>query len=170
VPPKLYSFNTTVPIPDHAEVLDLPTDGISDSPTTLPKGILPNGGYKTTSLRGLSFSAPYLHDGGVAVRAGSLRVDSDGRFTVVDPSGLGLTGTLSQALTADAASSLRALVDRKLRALVVKANQANPALVRSNLDGTGHDFYVDRQAGFDSRQQTDLINFLLALDEDPGSF
>ncbi len=170
VPPQLYTFNTAVPIPNNAEVLDIPTDSISDSPTTLPKGILPNGGYKTTSLRGLYSSAPYLHDGGVAVRAGSLKVDSNGSFNVVDPSGLGLTGTLSQGLPADAASSLRALVDRGLRALVVKANQAYPPLVRSNLDGTGHDFYVDSQAGFNPSQQTDLINFLLALDDNPSSF
>jgi len=170
VPPKLYTFNTAVPIPDHAEVLDVPTQGISDSPTTLPKGILPKGGYKTTSLRGLYLSAPYLHDGGVAVRAGSLNVDSNGNFQVVDKSGLGLTGTLSVGIPADAASSLRALVDRELRAIVVKANLGNPSLVRSNLDGTGHDFYVDRQAGFNPNQQTDLINFLLALDDHPLSF
>ena len=48
-------------------------------------GILPNGGYKTTSLRGLYLSAPYLHDGGVAVRAGSLKVAANNSFTVVDP-------------------------------------------------------------------------------------
>ncbi|MFN6538137.1 MAG: hypothetical protein RM021_017565 [Nostoc sp. EkiNYC01] len=170
VPPKLYTFNTPVPIPANAEVLDVPTQGISDTPTTLPKGVLPKGGYKTTSLRGLYLSAPYLHDGGAAVRAGSLKVDSSGNFTVVDKSGLGLTGTLSLGIPADAASSLRALVDRDLRAIVVKANKANPSLVRSNLDGTGHNFYVDRQAGFNPSQQTDLINFLLALDDAPGSF
>ncbi|MEH2193925.1 MAG: hypothetical protein V7K98_14995 [Nostoc sp.] len=170
VPPKLYTFNTPVPIPANAEVLDVPTQGISDSPTTLPKGILPKGGYKTSTLRGLYLSAPYLHDGGAAVQAGSLAVESDGSFTVVNKNGLGLSGTLSQGIPADAASSLRALVDRDLRAEVVKTNKANPALVRSNLDGTGHDFYVDRQAGFNSKQQADLINFLLALDDNPGSF
>ncbi|MEH2096395.1 hypothetical protein [Nostoc sp.] len=170
VAPKLYTFNTPVPIPANAQVLDVPTQGISDTPTSLPKGILPKGGYKTTTLRGLYVSAPYLHDGGAAVRAGSLTVDSNGSFTVVDKSGLGLSGTLSQGIPADAASSLRALVDRDLRTLVVKANKANPALVRSNLDGTGHDFYVDRQAGFNSNQQADLINFLLALDDNPGTF
>ncbi|AVH69530.1 di-heme oxidoredictase family protein [Nostoc sp. 'Lobaria pulmonaria (5183) cyanobiont'] len=170
VPPKLYTFNTPVPIPAKAEVLDVPTQDISDTPTTLPKGILPKGGYKTTTLRGLYVSAPYLHDGGAAVRAGSLKFDSNGSFTVVNKSGLGLSGTLSQGIPADPASSLRALVDRDLRALVVKANKANPALVRSNLDGTGHYFYVDRQSGFNSNQQADLINFLLALDDNPGSF
>lgn len=170
VPPKIYSLNTPVPIPANAQVLDVPTDGISITPTTLPKGILPNGGYKTTTLRGLYLSAPYLHDGGVAVRAGSLAVGSDGSFNVIDKSGLGLTGTLSQGIPADAASSLRALVDRGLRRAVIKANQNNPALVRSNLDGTGHDFYIDSQTGFTSSQQADLVNFLLALDDNPAQF
>lgn len=172
VEPKLYSFDTPVPIPAGAEVLDVPTEGISDTPTTLPKGILPDGGYKTTSLRGLYLSAPYLHDGGVAVRKESLEVAKNGRFTVVEPGGLGLTGTLSQGLPADAASSLRALLDRGLREQVVAANKANPALSpeRSNLDGTGHEFYVDKKAGFNYSEQKDLINFLLALDDNPSKF
>lgn len=164
VPPKIYTLNTPVPIPGNAEVLDLPTDGISASPTTLPNGLLPDGGYKTTPLRGLYLSAPYLHDGGVAVRAGAIQV-TNGGITVIDPSGLGLTGTLSQGIPADSASSLRALVDSKLRAQVIAANKAYPPLVRSNLDGTGHNFYVD-----DPVKQTDLVNFLLALDDNPGQF
>ena len=170
VPPKLYTFNTPVPVPADAEVLTVPTEGIAASPTTLPTGILPDGGYKTTSLRGLYLSAPYLHDGGVAVRQGSLEVESDDSFSVVDPSGLGLPGTLSQGQPADSASSLRALVDRQLRDQVVVANQASPALMRDHLDGIGHDFYVDQGAGFTPAQQTDLINFLLALDDNPGRF
>jgi hypothetical protein len=172
VEPKLYTFDTTIPVSANAQVLNVPTEGISDSSTTLPKGILPNGGYKTTTLRGLYFSAPYLHDGGVAVREGSLAFFRDGRFQVVDPTGLGLTGTKSQGLPADPASSLRGLLDRELREKVVGANKLNPALSpeRSNLDGTGHEFYVDNQAGFNPQQQTDLINFLLALDNDPGNF
>ncbi|MDZ4871698.1 MAG: hypothetical protein CLLPBCKN_001086 [Chroococcidiopsis cubana SAG 39.79] len=170
VPPKIYTLNNPVPIPANAEVLDVPTEGISDSPTTLPKGFLPDGGYKTLSLRGVYLSAPYLHDGGVAVRAGSLKIQSNGSFTVVDRTGLGLTGTLSIGQSADSASSLRALLDRQLRSQVIAANQANPALVRSNLDGTGHEFYVDKTTGFTPAQQTDLINFLLALDDDPGRF
>ncbi|MBD2518036.1 hypothetical protein H6G93_24250 [Nostoc sp. FACHB-973] len=164
VPPKLYSFNNPVPIPADAKVLDVPTP--SDSPINQ----LPNGGYKTTPLRGLYLNPPYLHDGGVAVRAGSLKFDSNADFTVVDSTGLGLPGTLRQSIPADAASSLRALVDRKLRAKVIKANKADPDLVSSNLDGTGHEFYVDSQAGFNPKQQTDLINFLLALDDNPGEF
>ncbi len=170
VPPKLYALNTPVPIPADAEVLDIPTRGISRTPTTLPNGLFPNGGYKTTPLRGLYLSAPYLHDGGVAVRAGALQVKPDGSFTVVDQSGLGLPGTLVISKPADSASSLRALLDRRLRAQVVAINKAIPALSYDNLDGTGHDFYVDRAAGFTSGQQADLINFLLALDNDPGRF
>lgn len=169
VAPKLFTFNTPVPVPADAEVLDIPTEGISASPTTLPNGLLPDGGYKTTSLRGLYLSAPYLHDGGAAVRAGTLQVAADG-ITVVDPSGLGLPGTLVLGIPADAASSLRAMVDRDLHSQVTAVNQANPALVRDNLDGTGHAFYVDPAAGFTYTQQNDLINFLLSLDDNPGQF
>jgi hypothetical protein len=115
-------------------------------------------------------SAPYLHDGGVAVRLGSLRFNADGSFVVVNPQGLGLNGTLSIGINADAASSLRALVDRQLRQQVVAANQAVPGLVRSNLDGTGHEFYVDPAAGFTYAQQADLVNFLLSLDDDPSQY
>jgi mono/diheme cytochrome c family protein len=170
VPPKLYTFNTSVPIQPGAEVIDIPTEDISDKPTTLPKGLLPDGGYKTTSLLGLYFSAPYLHDSGVAVSKDSLKVESDGSFSVVNSNGLGLPGTLSQGKPADPANSLRALVDKELRAQVIVANKANPGLVRSNLDGTGHEFYVDRTTRFTPTQQTDLINFMLALDDNPGNF
>lgn len=169
VPPKLYALNNPVPIPADAEVIDVPTEGIAPSPTSLPNGLLPDGGYKTTSLLGLYLSAPYLHDGGVAVRKGSLQLGRNGVRTV-DSSGLGLAGTLSQAQPADSASSLWALIDRQLREQVVTANQENLALVRSNLDGTGHNFYVDRTTGFTTRQQIDLINFLLSLDNNPGRF
>lgn len=169
VPPQMYALNNPVPVPVDAEVIDIPTEGIASSPTSLPNGLLPDGGYKTTSLLGLYLSAPYLHDGGVAVREGSLQSGRNGVRTVV-PSGLGLAGTLSQGKPADSASSLWALIDRQLRAQVVAANQASPALVRSNLDGTGHNFYVDRSAGFTVRQQIDLVNFLLSLDNNPGRF
>ncbi len=89
---------------------------------------------------------------------------------MTDPSGLGLGGTLSQSQPADSTSSLWALIDRQLREQVIAANRASSALVRSNLDGTGHNFYVDKAAGFNFRQQTDLINFLLSLDDNPGKF
>ena len=169
VPPQMYALNTPVPVPSGAAVLNVPTKSIASSPTSLPEGLLPDGGYKTTSLRGVYSSPPYLHDSGVAVRAGAIAVDQD-QITITDPSGLGLTGTLSQGLPANAANSLRALVDRDLRRQVIATNKADPRLASSNLDGTGHRFYVDRKAGYSSKDQTDLVNFLLALDDNPSEF
>lgn len=170
VPPSLYSFNTPVPVPPGATVLSVPTEGISETSTSLPIGLLPQGGYKTTALRGTYLAAPYLHDGGVAVRKGSLKFNPNGSFSVVDASGLGLPGTLRMGESADNTSSLRALVDRGLREKVVQANQSDPGLVRSNLDGAGHDFYVDPEAGFSYKEQEDLVNFMLSLDDNPGQF
>ena len=148
-----------------ATVLDVPTAGISRQPNQLPNGLLPDGGYKTPSLLGLYLTAPYLHDGGVAVRKNTLAVTDNGNYQIMDASGLGLSGTLSQGILPDASASLRALIDRNLRAQVVRANQSNPALKVSNLDGSGHDFYVEG-----AQRQQDLINFLLALDDEPGKY
>jgi cytochrome c5 len=165
VPPQIYSFDTVVPIPTNAKVLKVPTAGIAAQPNQLPQGLLPNGGYKTPSLLGLYLTAPYLHDGGVAVRKGALVAQGQGAYRVADASGLGLSGTLSQGILPDAAASLRALIDRPLRKQVIAANQANPALQVSNLDGRGHDFYVEG-----AQRQEDLINFLLALDNNPAEY
>ncbi len=165
VAPKMYSLDTPVPIPTNATVLDVPTAGISSQPNQLPIGLLPKGGYKTPSLLGLYLTAPYLHDGGVSVRNGAIAVADNGRYQIVDSTGLGLSGTLSQGIVPDAASSLRALIDRDLRSKVVMANRSNPALQVSNLDGSGHDFYVEGP-----QRQQDLINFLLALDNKPAEY
>ena len=165
VAPKMYSLNTPVPIPANATVLDVPTAGISSQPNQLPNGLLPNGGYKTPSLLGLYLTAPYLHDGGVAVRKGTLAVTDNGNYQILDVSGLGLSGTLSRGILPDASASLRALIDRNLRAKVVMSNRSNPALQVSNLDGSGHDFYVEG-----AQRQQDLINFLLALDDKPAEY
>lgn len=85
------------------------------------------------------------------------------------PVGFGLPFTLVQALPADPANSLRALLDCTLRAEVVAVNHAynNGSLLLINLKGVGHDFYVDEASGATPEQRTDLINFLLALDNDP---
>ena len=165
VAPKMYSLDTPVPIPANATVLNVPTAGISNQPNQLPNGLLPNGGYKTPSLLGLYLTAPYLHDGGVAVRKNTLAVADNGSYQILDASGLGLSGTLSQGILPDASASLRALIDRSLRAKVVTANRANPALQVSNLDGSGHEFYVEG-----AQRQQDLINFLLALDDKPAEY
>jgi hypothetical protein len=170
VSPAIYSLNTRVPPSPTAKVLPLPIQGISSTPTSLPTGIFPDGGYKTPPLRGLYLSAPYLHDGGVAVLTGSLMFNSDGSFVVVNSAGLGLPGTLARGVGADAASSLRALLDSKLRQQVIAANHNSPALINSNLDGTGHNFYVDPTTSFSYTQQSDLVNFLLSLDDNPGHY
>ncbi|MEM6558806.1 MAG: hypothetical protein AAF605_03390 [Myxococcota bacterium] len=167
-PPQLYGFNERVPIRPDAKVLDVPFDGVTDDPSRLPF-VARDGGYKTLTLRGLHVTAPYLHDGGVAVSNDALSVRGDGSFRVVDPSGLGLPGTNYSGRPADPANSLRALLDSNLRAQVVSINQAliPPG---QNLEGRGHNFWVDPTTGFSPAEQADLIAFLLALDDDPAVY
>jgi hypothetical protein len=167
--PKLYAFDEDVPVRANARVLNVPTAGITDNPARLPF-VTRDGGYKTLSLRALFLTAPYFHDGGAAVAPGALRVAANGTFTVVDPTGLGIPGAVQTFRGSDAASSLRAVVDSGLRALVVAANRASPSLVRQNLDGSGHRFFVDGSTGYTPRQQADLVDFLLSLDDNPGAF
>ena len=62
------------------------------------------------------------------------------------------------------------MLDRTLRAIVTSRNLADPDLVRAHIDGTGHEFWVDPAAGFTGRQQSDLVDFLLSLDDNPGEF
>lgn len=79
---------------------------------------------------GLYWSAPYLHDGGVAV---GRNVDMQ----------IGLPGTLEKNIMPDPINSLMALVDRNLRSRVVEANESSPDLRRMNVQGTGHNYWVD---------------------------
>lgn len=60
------------------------------------------------------------------------------------------------------------LVDRTLRKELIQINQAEPQLQATNVDGSGHFYWVDREAGFSSQDQSDLIQFLLSLDDDPA--
>jgi hypothetical protein len=60
------------------------------------------------------------------------------------------------------------LVDRNLRKAAIAANRANPDLKQSNVDGSGHNYWVDRRAGYSTDDQTALIQFLLSLDDDPA--
>ncbi|MFZ5823711.1 MAG: electron transport protein [Bacillota bacterium] len=103
------------------------------------------GGYKVPGLAGLAWTAPYLHDGGVAVGPPPER--RVGVASVARP---------------DPAESLRALLDRELRARVVAANRASPDLRAAHVDGGGHSFWVDAPAGFSQAEQDALIAFLLA--------
>lgn len=67
----------------------------------------------------------------------------------------------------DPAASLRMLLDRHLREPMLTANRANSDLQRANVEGRGHEYWVDKVAGFTPQEQTDLIQFLLSLDDDP---
>jgi hypothetical protein len=119
-------------------------------------------------LIGLYVTAPYLHDGGVAAGGEALKPDdTSDRFTVANSEQLGMAGTLLQNIQPDPGASLRVLLDRNLREKAIATNQANPNLQRSNVDGSGHNYWVDSEAGFTTQDQTDLIQFLLSLNDNP---
>jgi hypothetical protein len=75
--------------------------------------------------------------------------------------------TLVRGIAAEPGQSLVALLDRDIREAVISANRADPDLQRSNIEGIGHEFWVDREAGFNLQDQIDLILFLLSLDDNP---
>lgn len=151
-PPVIYGFDTPVPVPRGARSLAVPVAALDQSQIDL--GWAHNGsdgGYKVASLVGLYWSAPYLHDGGVSV----------GRNAEVE---LGLPGTVEKNVMPDPGNSLRAVVDRGLRGRVVAANQASPALVRMNVSGVGHEYWIDAEAGFSAKEQDAVIAFLLGYE------
>ncbi len=148
--PKVFALDTPVPVPDGAAVLSAPP-GLDPDQTKLAMAYGNAGGYKVKSLIGLALTAPYLHDGGVAVGP--------------DPEkDLGLPGTLGKGLRPDPAQSLRALVDRELRARVLAANGADPDLEKVHVRGMGHEIWVDAAAGFTKADQDALIEYLLWAD------
>lgn len=166
-PPKTYPSNVSVPLPANAPVLDIPTDITPKRSQELAFAMNnTEGGYKVPSLIGLSVTAPYLHDGGVAASAEALESDEKG-FTVADSEQIGMAGTLLKNILPDASASLRVLLDRQLREVAVTANRKNPDLQKANVDGSGHNYWVDSQSGYTPQQQTDLIQFLLSLDDNP---
>ncbi|MDM9383150.1 di-heme oxidoredictase family protein [Chlorogloeopsis sp. ULAP01] len=168
-PPDTYPSNVPVPLPSNPAVLSIPTDITPQEDIELAYAISdPAGGYKVQNLIGLYLSAPYLHDGGVAASREAFKQDEKGGFVVANSQQLGMAGTLMRGILPDAEASLRSLVDRNLREPMVAANKASSDLQRSNITGQGHPYWVDEQAGFTTQQQTDLINFLLSIDDDPA--
>lgn len=163
--PQTYPSNVRVPLPENRTVLNVPNI-ISEEDFKLAFAIGNAGGYKVPSLIGLAVTAPYLHDGGVAAGKEAVLVDKNG-YKIVNSEQLGLTGTSLKNIAPDPSASLRVLVDRNLRRQVVLANHANSNLQKSNADGSGHNYWVDKQAGFSIQDQTDLIEFLLSLDDNP---
>lgn len=166
IPPQTYPSNVRVPLSKNPPVLNVPTDITPQKDYKLAFAIGNSGGYKVPSLIGLNVTAPYLHDGGVAAASDALTQGENG-YKLVNSEHLGMAGTLLKGIEPDPAASLLVLVDRNLRRQAVNANRANSDLLSSNVDGTGHNYWVDKQAGFNTQQQTDLIEFLLSLDDEP---
>ena len=170
VPPDTYPPNASVPLPAEPPILPIPTDITPQEDIKLAYAQSDReGGYKVIKLIGLYLHAPYLHDGGVAASEAALKQNEDGYYSIdIDRTNeIGMVGTLMQGIKPDPDASLRMLVDRSLREPMVAANRANADLQRANVDGSGHAYWVDKQAGFTGQQQNDLINFLLSLDNDP---
>lgn len=167
--PKTYPSSVFAPPPAEAPVLAVPTDSTPKSDRELAFGANNSaGGYKVPSLIGLAVTAPYLHDGGVAAGPAALNQPASGEpFQIANAEQLGMAGTLLQWIAPDPAASLRVLVDRTLRQASIVQNRANSDLQRTHVDGSGHNYWVDAQGGFTVQDQTDLIQFLLSLDDDP---
>jgi hypothetical protein len=166
ITPQTYPSNVSVPLPKNSPVLDVPTDITAQEDYKLAFAIGNSGGYKVPSLIGLYLTAPYLHDGGVAASKEALQEDTN-VYKVVQPDQLGIAGTSLKGIAPDPSASLRVLVDRNLRRQAIVANHAQPNLQKSNVDGSGHNYWVDKQAGFTTQDQTELIEFLLSLDDNP---
>ncbi|MDR7039641.1 cytochrome c5 [Methylobacterium sp. BE186] len=151
-PPDLYAAGTPFPVPPGTKTLPVPLGEADRAQVQLAWAHAGTpGGYKVPNLIGLNESAPYLHDGGVAVGPGPAR----------EP---GIGPLLDPAVQADPAESLRALVDRDLRARVIAANRASPRAVTARVTGEGHAYWADAQAGVGPAEQAALVQYLLCLD------
>jgi hypothetical protein len=147
----LYSLDTPVPIPERPKVLKVPTEHLDRKQLTLAFALGDSlGGYKVPSLIGLYWSAPYLHDGSIAVGK-----DKDQE--------IGVSGTILKGIKPDPENSLRALVDKNLRQKVIKANQSSKQLQDMHIQGIGHEYWVDESTGFTKSEQDALIHYLLSL-------
>jgi hypothetical protein len=150
-PPRTWAWDTPVPLPDDAKILEVPTDHLAPEYLELAFAFNDSpGGYKVKGLIGLFWTPPYLHDGGVSVGP--------------DPAlHLGVPHTLFQDIRPHPAHSLRALIDRNLRAAVIEANASSQRAVEMKITGTGHEHWIDEQAGFSRADQDALIQYLFSL-------
>lgn len=147
--PKVYEKGTPVPLPGNPKVNVIKTTPEQEQLLQLAWGFSnTKGAYKTISLYNLSRSAPYLHDGGVAV----------------GPNGeVGVTETILQGKLPDPYHSLKGMVDSRLREIVIESNATNKSLFSANVTGEGHSFWVDETTGFSKSEQDALIHYLLTL-------
>jgi len=148
-PAAIYDWNTVVPLPPHPQVTTAAGPSPEQTAFLMAHGTQ-SGGYKTPSLWGLAWSAPYLHDGGVAVGPDAARQ-------------AGVPATLYSGVLPDAHNSLLALIDRDLRSRVTRANAASAPATAAHVRGIGHEFWADPQAGFTREQQEALIRYLLQI-------
>jgi Di-haem oxidoreductase, putative peroxidase len=166
--PRTYPNSVTVPVPSNSPILEVPTEITPEHVIKLAYGIdNSEGGYKVASTIGLHVTAPYLHDGGVAASAIALEQQDDGFYRVAKPDEIGMAGTLMRQIPPDPASSLRVLLDRDLRKEAILSNRQDPRLQKSNVEGIGHEYWIDKQAGFSAEEQNSSIEFLLSLDDEP---
>ncbi|RXI99830.1 hypothetical protein DS745_13180 [Anaerobacillus alkaliphilus] len=147
---RMYAPQTPVPIPKEHEIIGVHFNNRTEQDLKLAyeHGDSP-GVFKVKGLIGLQWSAPYLHDGGVAVGPNIYK-------------DLGIPGTLSKGVVPDPYNSLLALIDRNLRQKVLDANRI-PELKDVHVTGEGHEFWVDEEAGFTIEEQDALVNYLLSL-------
>jgi hypothetical protein len=149
--PRGYAFDQTYPFEEAPHTVVVPTSSLDESQIRLAYGFGDSpGGYKVPSLIGLAWTAPYLHDGGVAVGEDRAR-------------DLGAAGTILRQKRPHPDQSLLALIDRELRASVVDANRRDATLARMHVEGIGHEFWVDEKAGYSHDDQSALIAYLLDL-------
>jgi hypothetical protein len=148
----MFSTDTPFPLPADPRIVPIPLEGEALKQVQLGWAHAgTEGGYKVPNLVGLAWSAPYLHDGGVAVGT--------------DPAGqLGVPGTLERGLAPDPRNSLRALVDRDLRGRVVAANRASATARTARVTGEGHGYWVDAASGYSAADQEALLGYLLSID------
>jgi hypothetical protein len=146
-PPLTQSFDTPVPVPDDARVIEVPVDDGEIDQLQLAWAVDGTGGYKVKGLLGTYWNAPYLHDGGVAV---GQNLETE----------VGVTATLMANVPVDPANSLLGLIDRQLRDRIIQANLAAGLNDLVDVQGIGHEFWVDGEAGFTPDDQQDLIQYL----------
>lgn len=151
--PSIYDPSTPVPLPENPVVQKIPlTEEQREQLRLAWAHGGTNGAYKTISLIGLNWSAPYLHDGGVAV----------GKDLVNE---IGVPGTILRGIKPDPRNSLLAMIDSSLRKKVVKVNDGDYNLKTAHVSGKGHDFWVDSSTGFTKEQQQALIDYLLKVSD-----
>lgn len=152
--PSMWSRDTPIPIPQDAKPTHLKVTEDQREQLKLAWGHSPGkGGYKVPSLLGLYWSAPYLHDGGVAVGKDKAKQ-------------IGVSATVQKGIDPDPFNSMRALVDRRLRERVVEANR-KARDITPHVTGEGHSYWVDGDAGFTEAEQDALISYLFSI-RDPG--